>query len=103
MFPSPEQGPSPEKLHLLYILPQVQRRLLAHREHLAEQFSWFLSNFSINYVPISSGTQNPPSRGEPLVFDVGIIVGRSSALSTRCFFYMIALHVYMMFLLHDST
>ena len=35
MFPSPEQGPSPEKLHLLYILPQVQRRLLAHREHLA--------------------------------------------------------------------
>ncbi|XP_037434188.1 uncharacterized protein LOC119301334 isoform X2 [Triticum dicoccoides] len=84
MFPSPEQGPSPEKLHLLYILPQVQRRLLAHREHLAEQFSWFLSNFSINYVPISSGTQNPPSRG----------------WHHR---WKIFCTIYTMFLLHDST
>uniref|UniRef100_A0A8R7PE97 Uncharacterized protein n=1 Tax=Triticum urartu TaxID=4572 RepID=A0A8R7PE97_TRIUA len=66
----------------------------------------FLANFAINSVPISSGMRNPPSRGEPLVFDVGIIVGRSSVLlSTRCFFYkialdvyMIALEVYMMFL-----
>ena len=42
LFPSPEQraflyGPSLEKLHLLYILPQVQRRLLAHGEHLAAE------------------------------------------------------------------
>ncbi|XBI71614.1 hypothetical protein VPH35_065785 [Triticum aestivum] len=51
LVPSSEQrtflyGPSPKKLHLLYILPQVQRHLLAHREHLASEISIFA-----NFVP----------------------------------------------------